>query len=175
MNRSDTEERIKHLENSRNDWYQHALKLEYHCKRLSNENAVLRTQNAALAPATTLQRPATAQRSAPAPLHVRSDKETGNCFRCHQPGHLIRYCPRPDNRAPPRSDNRSNNRSRPENRAPLRSDNRSRPDNRPLNTYGARTPPSSSAPTLSPTPSPSSTNRYASLASSGSEKGVRLG
>ena len=28
----------------------------------------------------------------------RSDKETGNCFRCHRPGHRIRDCPHPDNR-----------------------------------------------------------------------------
>ena len=27
-----------------------------------------------------------------------SDKETGNCFRCHQSGHRIRNCPLPDNR-----------------------------------------------------------------------------
>ena len=29
---------------------------------------------------------------------TRTDKETGNCFRCHRPGHLVRDCPLPDNR-----------------------------------------------------------------------------
>jgi hypothetical protein len=28
----------------------------------------------------------------------RPDKETGNCFRCHQPGHRIRDCQQPDTR-----------------------------------------------------------------------------
>jgi hypothetical protein len=28
----------------------------------------------------------------------RTDKETGNCFRYHQPGHRIRDCPQPDTR-----------------------------------------------------------------------------
>ncbi len=32
----------------------------------------------------------------------QSDKATGNCFRCHKPGHRIRDCPLPDTR-PPRS------------------------------------------------------------------------
>jgi hypothetical protein len=30
-----------------------------------------------------------------------SDKESGNCFRCHKPGHHIRECPHPDNRIKP--------------------------------------------------------------------------
>ena len=28
----------------------------------------------------------------------RSDRETGNCYRCHRPGHRIRDCPLPDTR-----------------------------------------------------------------------------
>lgn len=30
----------------------------------------------------------------------QSDKATGNCFRCHKPGHRIRECPLPDTRSP---------------------------------------------------------------------------
>jgi hypothetical protein len=30
-----------------------------------------------------------------------SDRETGNCFRCHKPGHYVRQCPYPDTRIKP--------------------------------------------------------------------------
>ena len=28
----------------------------------------------------------------------RTDKENGNCYRCHRPGHRVRECPLPDTR-----------------------------------------------------------------------------
>lgn len=92
----------------------------------------------------------------------RPDKETGNCFRCHQPGHRIRDCQQPDTR--PQSVQRRDSETR-----------RYR-----VNNMNARSPsppqsPSNRFSVLQPTPVRIPTPAFAPYQITGSENGTRLG
>jgi hypothetical protein len=91
----------------------------------------------------------------------RPDKETGNCFRCHQSGHRIRDCPQPDTR--PQSVQRRDSDARRYRMSVMNARSPSPPQS-PSNRFSV----------LQPTPVRTPTPAFTSHQMTESENGVRL-
>jgi hypothetical protein len=98
---------LQELENRRRQYYQntHTGRNETTIRSFQPRQTTPAPQPPRPAPRQTTHASVTREQTTGDPMDLsvqryasRPDKETGNCYRCHRPGHRIRDCPLPDTR-----------------------------------------------------------------------------